>query len=298
MENKQDCRQLSILIPAYNHVCAGLVAELQKQAEALGISYEIIVADDGSPDAVKTDANRAISDIPHCTYIVRKENVGRAAIRNFLSKRATFGRLLFLDCDIALPDGHFIERYMQADDCDVVDGGVCIDGDADKLKGNIRFIYERASEPHHTAAERAKNPYRSFRTTNFMIRRETMLANQFDERFRYYGYEDVLFGKRLRENGYGISHIDNPVAIRDFEANGIFMAKTEEGLRTLHHFRDELRGYSRLLDTADRLGRMIPARLIRLWHRLFGGMERRNLTGARPKLCLFDIYRLGYYLSL
>ena len=37
--------------------------------------------------------------------------------------------------------------------------------------------------------------------------------------------------------------------------------------------------------------------LIRLWHRLFGHLERRNLCGKRPCLKLFNLYRLGYYVS-
>lgn len=298
MTNKQTCKQLSILIPVYNYVCTPLVSSLQKQAGALGIEYEIIVADDGSPDKDKVEANRSIETIPHCTYIVRNVNAGRAAIRNFLSGRAAYGRLLFLDCDVSLPDGRFLERYLNSCDRDVTYGGVCTDGDAGLLRGNIRFIYERASEPRHTAAERARRPYMSFRTTNFMISREAMLAHPFDERFRFYGYEDVLFGKQLQENGVGICHIDNPVAIKDFESNDIFIAKTEEGLRTLYRFRNELGGYSRMLTFIERTERFFPMAFVRLWHRIFGKLERRNLTGRRPILKLFDIYRLGYYLSL
>ena len=41
-------KELSILIPNYNNVSVELVTCLQKQAEALGIDYEIIVADDCS----------------------------------------------------------------------------------------------------------------------------------------------------------------------------------------------------------------------------------------------------------
>lgn len=298
MTNELNCRQLSILIPAYNYVCTELVGELQRQAEVLGIDYEIIVADDGSPDRNTTECNKAIAGMPHCTYIIRPENVGRAVIRNFLSNQASFEWLLFLDCDIALPDSMFLSRYLKAIGHDVIDGGVCTDGSDTALAGNIRYIYERASESRHTATERANSPYRSFRTTNFMIRRDVMFANQFDKRFRFYGYEDVLFGKQLKACGCEILHIDNPVAIRDFEPNDVFIAKTEEGLRTLYRFKDDLAGYSHMLDSIERFRRVMPLSLIRLWHRIFGRWERRNLTGAKPWLKIFDIYRLGYYLSL
>jgi hypothetical protein len=37
---------------------------------------------------------------------------------------------------------------------------------------------------------------------------------------------------------------------------------------------------------------------IRLWHRLFGALERRNLCSNHPSLNVFKLYKLGYYLSL
>ena len=40
---------LSILIPTYNYDCSRLVSDLQRQAERMGIGYEVIVADDASP---------------------------------------------------------------------------------------------------------------------------------------------------------------------------------------------------------------------------------------------------------
>lgn len=298
MARKLTCKQISILLPVYNYVCISLVRELHRQVEVCGVDYEIIVADDGSTDAAKIDANRCIGDIPHCTYIVREANAGRAAIRNFLARSAVSEWLLFLDCDVELPDADFIRRYVDAAGDEVIDGGVCTDGDSGRWRGNLRFAYERASESRHVAKERATKPYRCFRTTNFMVRRAVILAYPFDERFRYYGYEDVLFGKRLKEENCAIRHIDNPVVILDMEPNDVFIEKTEEALRTLYMFRDELRGYSDLLDLAERLCRFIPGRSLRMFHGLAGPLLRRNLTGGHPNLTAFGLYRLGYYLSL
>ena len=53
-------KNLSILIPTYNDACAKLVDTLRQQAEALDISYEIIVADDGSTNAEVVRSNRQI----------------------------------------------------------------------------------------------------------------------------------------------------------------------------------------------------------------------------------------------
>ena len=123
-----------------------------------------------------------------------------------------------------------------------------------------------------------------------------MTTHLFDERFRYYGYEDVLLGKRLEQDGIPIHHIDNPLSFEVYETNEAFVSKTEEGLRTLHQFRNELRGYSRLLDFAER--HPLTARMVRLWHLLAAKWERRHLCGNAPTLTVFNLYRLGYFLQL
>lgn len=291
-------KDLSILIPAYNYVCTALVRSLHAQAEALGLDYEVIVGDDGSTDKAAVEQNKAINQLDNCTYIIRERNEGRSAIRNFLARQARHPWLLFLDCDMEVPDALFLKRYAEADDSPVTDGGIRVGGRSEALARNIRYLYERQAAPMHTATERARHPYRSFRTTNFMIARSAMLAHPFDERFHRYGYEDVLFGKQLQLNGIAIRHIDNPMVLTDYETNPVFISKTEEGLRTLHEFRQELQPYSTLLRHTARLRTFGLIPLVRLWHWLMGSAERRNLTGSHPRLLLFHLYRLGYYLSL
>ena len=95
-----------------------------------------------------------------------------------------------------------------------------------------------------------------------------------------------------------VLHIDNPVVMTEFEQNPDYMAKTERNLRTLYTFRNELRGYSRLLTLVQGIHISAILWLIRLWHRMFGATEKRNLCGSRPLLSLYQLYRLGYYLTL
>lgn len=289
---------LSILIPAYNYVCVNLVKGLQEQAQRCGINYEIIVADDGSTDSDFVAKNRIIGSIDKCQYIERSVNIGRAAIRNYLVQTSKYGWLLFLDCDMQLPNQQFIERYISNTIADVVDGGVSIGGNPKTLSNNIRYLYEHKSAPNHTAEARRLNPYKSFRTTNFMAKREIMLKYPFDERFRHYGYEDVLFGKQLKAAGIKISHIENPMVLTDYEPNNVFINKTEEAMQTLSRFRNELRGYSQIITAADVLHHSHLDLVIRGWHWLLSPLERKILTGNHPWLPLFNIYRLGYYLSL
>jgi hypothetical protein len=117
-------------------------------------------------------------------------------------------------------------------------------------------------------------------------------------RFRSYGYEDVLLGKQLRQAGIGIVHADNPVGFDTFEDNPSFVSKTEEGLRTLCEFRNELRGYNGLLTLVGGIHLGAVRSAIRLWHRVFGSMERRHLCGSRPTLTVYKLYKLGYYMNL
>lgn len=289
---------LSILIPTYNDLCFTLVGDLRQQAEEAGIDYEILVGDDGSTDAEVIEKNRKICKWPHCHYLIQIQNIGRAAIRNFLAKEAHHDWLLFIDSDMTIARVDYLSKYLAMEGSEVVDGGVIIGGDADTLKGNLRYLYEKTSEQEHTAEKRQQHPYQDFHTANFLIRRDLMLAHPFDERFRHYGYEDVLFGKQLRAKGVKITHIDNPLGFSTFEENTQFILKTEEGLRTLHQFQSDLRGYSRLLTLVEGIHLPIILSLIRCWHKLFGKWERKNLCGSHPSLRLFKLYKLGYYLKI
>ena len=283
-------KELSILIPTFNDPCSTLVSHLQQQAEALGITYEILVADDGSTQQSVLEENRNINALPHCQLIERKVNAGRASIRNFLAQQARYAWLLFIDSDMVVCRNDYLRKYASCEETSIVDGGVVI---GPYKKGNLRSLYEKAAESKHTQKEREQSPYRDFHTANFMIRRTLMLEHPFDERFRNYGYEDVLFGKAMEQAAIPILHIDNPMSFEVFEENEHFVSKTEEGLRTLYQFRHELKGYSRLLDRVQNLS---PTP-IRWWHKLFGAIERRNLTGKHPSLMVFNLYKIGYFLS-
>ena len=83
-----------------------------------------------------------------------------------------------------------------------------------------------------------------------------------------------------------------------FEPNDQFLRKTEEALDTLNDFRDDLRGYSQMLTLTEGIHIGFVKSLIRLWHRLFGTIERRNLCGRHPNLTVFKLYKIGYYLTI
>ena len=303
---------LSILLPSYNNVCVSLVQVLQRQADALRgklgepFRYEIIVADDGSTDAACIDANRVIGDMLHCRYLRMEQNVGRAQIRNVLISESRGDYVLLIDSDLFLCDDNYLYKYATST-ADVVYGGTRIGGEGlamvdneantENLKGNLRYIYEKKAEPSHRATFRQLRPNQEISVCNLYARRDIMEAHPFDSRFKAYGYEDVLFGKRLAESGIEVTHIDNPVLINEFESNSVFVKKTEEAILTLCRFEQDLEGYSNLKTKVSTLGRYIPLSLFRLWHRIMKNKEKRNLTGSKPSLLLFKLYKLGFFLE-
>lgn len=303
---------LSILLPSYNNVCVSLVQVLQCQADALRgkldkpFRYEIIVADDCSTDAACIDANRVIGDMLHCRYLRMEQNVGRAQIRNVLISESRGDYVLLIDSDLFLCDDNYLYKYATST-ADVVYGGTRIGGEGfamvdneantENLKGNLRYIYEKKAEPSHRAVFRQLRPNQEISVCNLYARRDIMEAHPFDSRFKAYGYEDVLFGKRLAESGIEVTHIDNPVLINEFEPNSVFVKKTEEAILTLCRFEQDLEGYSNLKTKVTTLGRYIPLSLFRLWHRIMKNKEKRNLTGSKPSLLLFKLYKLGFFLE-
>ena len=334
---------LSILIPLYNQVGVALAMALSKQIEqcakeekkknegkgnandTISLGFEIIFADDGSADATARQRNAIIAQLPYCQYIERPKNVGRSAIRNFLAHTAHYSHLIFLDGDVAIKRGNFVQTYLaHRNDADVIIGTLhfsrmqvaCdtaedIIGHTKRAKeetkkttepvlydDNLKYRYEQQFLAKHPVKKRMQQPYASFRTTNFMVRRDLLLAYPFDETFHEYGYEDTLFGKQLKEHGATLIHLDNAATIADYEDNATFVAKTEESLRTLAAHAHQLQGYSTLLHTANKLKCLHLQPLIAFVFKLFKGLLHKNLCSNSPSVFLFNVYKLGYYINL
>lgn len=287
---------LSILLPVYNCNCAALVTELQRQCVESSTDFEIIVADDGSSVASYIEHNLRIERLEGVRYITRRQNVGRSAIRNFLVSQAQGEWLLFIDGDLTLDNPHFIRRYLQARNNDIVVGGIRIGGDPDVWRNNLRYRYEKAYEQKNTVKNRQQYATKHFRTTNFLVHKDIMTSHPFDENFTRYGYEDVLFGKELAMEHVPIMHIDNPITLDSFEDNSTFLDKTEESLRTLYNFRDQLKDYSRLLDTAGRLRALHLQGVLSMVYSLVGQPIKKRLQGNNPSVFWFNVYKLLYYL--
>lgn len=296
--------ELSILIPVYNDNATRLVSAVSRQAQSIdGLSYEIVVFDDGSTDEAVKAVNRGLEELPCVRIVEAIHHPCRSAMRNAMSREGRYAWRLMIDVRLTLVYDDFLLRYLSADvpEGGAAVGGVCVDGGKQSGKlysSNLRFRYEKFEQRHHSEEARVRRPYSSFRTTNFFFHHSVLERVAYDERIIGYGYEDVLLGKALEKAGIRVVHIDNPVAYTHFEDNRCYLSKLEEALRTLREFASELRGYSPLLAFVERLSRWHVQWLFRNSFRLLGGMEYANLCGRRPKLWVLRLYKVGYFLSL
>jgi len=292
-------KSLSILIPTFNDVCVELVKTLHVQASNIkNLVFEIIVADDGSTDNIVIERNKEIVNLSYCQYFVSNKNRGRAAIRNFLAYKAKYEWLLFIDSDMVVCNDNYIYNYIYMPNIstiDVVYGGYVINGDKQRLKGNLRYLYESKYKENSDAKKRNIHPYKNFHTSNFIAKRSIMLNHPFDERFRHYGYEDVIWGKVLKKSCIRITHTNNPLSFEIFEDNASFLAKTEEGIYTLNKFKEELEKYSNIITFACKMQKFHIDTLFNTLFKISRKAIKHNLLSNKPSVFLFNIYKIGMY---
>lgn len=286
--------ELSILLPTYNNTCFDMVETLQRQAASIeGLDFEILVADDGSTNMDAIESNRRINQLGHCKLMECNVNRGRSRIRNFLAEMAQYEWLLFLDSDVGICEG-FVQKYVNVDArASVYCGGITIPHVAPQWADNLRYRYKQAFLRKNTIETANHDPYKSFRSANFMARQSVMSAHKFNMNIKTYGYEDVLLGKDLQQDGIPTVHINNPVVIDHFEDNASFLKKTAISCQTLFMFRNELKGYSSLLHLVELLHEVHATPLAAWFFRRSRERIERRLSGKKPSVKLFQLFRIG-----
>ncbi len=289
---------LSICIPVYNFDITRLVKDLHRQALELDKAIEILLLDDGSSEDFKI-RNRVLKKLPLVRYEELPENTGRSKIRNLLAAMARYPHLIFMDCDSAVPDNHYLGRYLDvAPENPVVCGGRSYQPDPPNDNTYLRWLFGVNREVK-SAAERSKNPNHSFMTNNFLISKELVKKFPFNENLKGYGHEDTLFGFELKKNGIAIHHIENPLLHIGLETAEEFLRKTREGIKNLvkiYHMMDkdpELSNMVRVLKTYENLRRFY---FYRVYGLIFNLMEKpivKHLNEPPSRLFFFDLYKLG-----
>jgi len=288
---------ISILIPTYKQDCYPLVKELHRQATALDVIFEILVADDASPELHRI-ANRQINSLEHCRFIELKENLGSGRIRNFLGREAQYPLLVFLDADTIPCDSSFLQRYLDWPMSDtVVCGGLRYRIKIPTPDRTLRYKYginveQKISEKGET------NSSVPFISINFSISKALFEQYHFDETFTGYGHEDTLYGIQLQKNGITYRYINNPVFHEVADTNRSFLLKTERGIENLAQHYDLFIGYVRLLNMHQMVCKLKLESLLALSFRVGKILMELNLLGKHPSLKVFAYYKLAYLCQL
>ena len=294
---------ISICIPIHNYYAYPLVRRLATQIDQQNASddFEIVCIDDHS-SGYYLNQNEGIVDLAQ--YLRLGENIGRARIRNIFLKYTKGEWLLFLDNDSLVPD-NFLRTYRKYVNSKhgVIVGGRVYDQRGDDQEHRLRYLYGKQIESR-SVEERTRNPYKSFMTNNFMIRRSVFEKIKFDPRISKYGHEDTLFGYRLEENHIPILHIDNPVTNGYVETNAEFLHKTVEGIESLvaiYNFMWEDQRFChsvRLLNTYAQVRRWgLTSVVYHLFKMLKPLMESHFVNGTAISLKQFNFYKLGIFIQ-
>lgn len=287
---------ISVCIPIYNNFVEPLVLELARQIEDSGCVAEICLVDDASDMAFRL-VNYQLTQNRLVRYIGLEQNIGRAAIRNYLAEVAAYPYLLFLDCDVQVNAG-FINGYVSNMHAgQVVSGGVVYQK---KEPARNRFLHWKNGSRREVVdvGVRRNNPYHTFLSCNFLVSKDLFWGIRFDDQIQGYGYEDVVLGMELAQRQISICHIHNPVVHLGIEETGAFIAKIEKSIDNLVALSTRLdpRQLSSYVKLFRFYHQMSPC-FVMLVSRMFvvsrGGM-RWLLHAKNPPLFVLDCYKLGY----
>ena len=289
---------LSILIPVYNANVTKLVNSLYKQCTSQKFAFEILVFDDCS-EAKYKEKNKSLASLFGVNYLELKENLGRAKIRNWLVKSASYDHVLFLDSDSKLIGRSFIKAYMEYfGKADAIVGGRIYTKKKPKAKSKyLHWLYGTKKESKK-ARVRNRDSANYFHTNNFLARREILDQIRFNEEIQGYGYEDLAFGHIIKKCDMSILHIDNPVIHTGLETNKVFLEKTENAIKNLIEY--EYQGI--LIDT--RLQRYYnDIKRLRIEPQVYKFLSKRadryrkKLLNNEGKLWHLDLWKMWLYLT-
>ncbi len=293
---------LSICIPIYNFDVCSLVADLLSQGNKLTVPFELILIDDCSEKSFK-NINK-----PSCEkarYIELEENIGRSKIRNLFLAYAQFENLLFLDCDAKLVSETYLENYISLlmnENPQVIFGGSIYENELKDKNCLLNWKYGLKRQ-QQSAENRKLNPYQSFMTNNFIIKKSLFEKEKFNEKIANYGHEDTLFGLELKKKNISIFHSNNSVYHIGLDSNKKFIEKTETAIKSLLFIQHEIdhsqefRESIKLIQIYEKLQRLNLIFIPLILFKLFGKALKNHFLNGKANLFFFDFYKLGFYIQ-
>lgn len=289
---------LSICIPIFQSDVRQLVYKLLEQIERIAdAQINIVLIDDASEEKF-----RVLNHIKHpaVQFVALQQNVGRAKIRNAFLKYTQADYLLFIDGDSAIEHSDFVAKYwafLQKYQPNVLVGASVYQNKKPSPNYLLRWRYSTQRESL-SFEQRSKKPSLGFKTNNFIIKRELLLQQPFEERLTNYGHEDTLFGIQLLQAQIELHQIDNPVLNLHLDNNKTFLFKTEQALQNLlwiqaQHPSQELLEVNKLLAKyLEWSSKTTTGWLLNLLT-LFSKPMKWWLSGGKAPIFIFDLYRLA-----
>lgn len=288
---------ISICIPIYNFNVVDLIITINNQGEKSKKPYEVICIDDGSNKEI-LKLNEEIKSYKKVKYLILKKNIGRSKIRNLFLENATYENLLFIDCDCSIQNGNFLEKYFEQVENEVVYGGRRHHDNPPKDKNKkLRWLYGIKKEDQNINY-RVKNPYRCFRSNNFLIKKIIFSQIKFNEEIETYGHEDTLLSLELKKNKIAIFQINNPVFHEGIEDSSVFLEKTKSAIKNLVLLKKNNLDTSsiKLIKTYHLISKLKLTWLVFPMSKTILNILERQLLSSRPSLKIFDLYKLIYFL--
>lgn len=285
---------ISICIPIHNYDARRLVQDLHKQAEQSKMEYEFVLLDDVSTLEFK-EKNRHLTQLENVTYQENSENIGLSQMRNKLGKLAKYKYLIFIDSDAVVTTPNYLQRFIVVCQPNIVCFGGCkYTEECPDKKHILRWRFGKSRE------EGIGRYYSCF---NFLIDKEVLLKHPFSSELSSYGYEDNLFGSKLKQAGLDITFIDNPLLHPGLDTADAYLRKIDLSLNNLILIEPILEKLGqtnsiRLLKTYNQLKRLCITGIIRYTFKLSRKKCLQNLKSENPSLLILDFYKLGLLCQL
>jgi hypothetical protein len=213
---------------------------------------------------------------------------------------------LFVDADSSLVKDNYLETFIKNTKTGrILCGGTAYSPDKPAEKEKLlRWVYGKEREAVSAAQRNSKKGF-ILTSNNFLIEKAVFEKIHFRENLKGYGHEDTLLGYDLFKQNFEILHIDNPVEHTGLENSQVFLDKTKRALENLKLVSEELLLNDRefiqqvnFLEKYHRLVNILPKTFLSWCFVVSKKYLARNLTGSKPNLRCFDLYKLGFYATL
>lgn len=198
--------RLSVIIPTHNRAEILKIC-LSKVLEQKGVDFEVIVVDDGSTDNTESVVREFIRKTDNLAYI-KIPSSHQGVARNRGVKLATGEVIVFIGDDIFV-EPEFLkkhhDKHTEHSEENIVVLGYSTWDPKLKINSYMQFLEESGWQfgygfirPHKMIG--VADPYRFFYTSNISLKKSFFEKEQFNEDFKFYGWEDIELGYRLWKN--------------------------------------------------------------------------------------------------